>query len=107
MKGNLNEESFSALVQRLNNNYFQSLPDSPALKSAPVRPSFERKVLALQQLITGNTKSEAADILKQELDLGFPFIVCSIKLLPNRLDLENPDSTVNGNEDLIRNQDLE
>ncbi len=103
LKGNLNEESFSALVQRLNNNYFQSLPESPVLKNAPVRPSFERKVLALQQLITGNTKAEAADTLKQELDLGFPFIVCSIKLLPNRLDLENPDSTVNGNEDLIRN----
>lgn len=103
LKGNLNEESFSALIQRLNNNYFKMFSDSSASQSAPVRPSFERKVLALQQLITGNAKAEAADTLKQELEIGSPFIVCSMKLLSNKLESGDPKPAVNGNEELIRN----
>lgn len=101
LKGNLNEESFSALIQRLNNNYFQVLPQ--ASNVSPVRPTFERKVLALQQLITGNTKTKTAEELKEELNINLPFVICSVKLLVNRPDFETLDHTLIGNEELIIN----
>lgn len=103
LKGNLNEESFSALTQRLNNNYFKTSRDPSNLQVSSLRPSFEQKVLALQQLITGSIKGEAADALKQELDIGFPFVVCSIKLLSGRLDFNDRRPEADNNEELIKN----
>lgn len=103
LKGSLNEESFSALIQRLNHNYFKIPPGSRALQAAPARPSFERKVQALRQLISEGVNAKAADTLKQELETGFPYVICSIKLLSGRLDFDDPEPEAINNKELIKN----
>lgn len=103
LKGSLNEENFSALVHRLNNNYFNTQTLSSASHTAPLRPSFERKVSALQQAISENLSVDALNAVKLELDIGFPYIVSSVKLFSPGSDFNVSEPDSHTNEVLIKN----
>lgn len=103
LKGSLNEENFSALVQRLNADYFKTQPDSFASRNAPIRLSFEHKVSALQQLISNDLPAETKEDLTKELDIGLPFVISSVKLSSNCPDSASLEPSSHVNKNLIRN----
>lgn len=101
LKGDLNEENFSALIQRLDNNYFKAA--SHMTSQTFSRPSFEQKVEAIQKLILGNTDAETSSALAQELDIGLPFVISSVKCFSG---VPSPESAAAGspaNENLVKN----
>ncbi|MCI6467808.1 MAG: response regulator [Faecalicatena sp.] len=103
LKGNLNEENFSALVQRLNANYFQVQSDSFTSNKAPIHRSFEHKVSALQQLISQDLAPDTRNELTHELDMGLPYVISSVKLFSNSPEFTSSEPDTHVNKKLIRN----
>lgn len=92
LKGSLNEDSFSALVQRLRANCFK-VPSSMPEEAAEAVPSheFEDKVTALQHLISSRPGTQLDLTAAQTLDFGLPFVICSLKLLPRNMRTTLPE----------------
>lgn len=100
LKGNLNTDNFSALVQRLNANYFKDNTSAETSQPLPVKAPFVSQVWALQQLINEKNPTEA---MTAELDIGLSYILSTVKLLPYGVDNNQNHPNSNGNENLVIN----
>lgn len=89
LKGSLNEESFSSLIERLRKNCFQEYSEAEGYKAEPSsvpRREFEDKIFALRHLISGGRNTEADRHMTEILDIGMPFVITSLRLLPRNIE---------------------
>lgn len=99
LKGNLNAESFSALVKRLKGSYLSDTPSAAPAEVSDETPTPEIHIWLLQQLVS---EHDVSSELISQFHPELPYVISSIKLGDSHPQAERPAKS-SANENLIKN----